>query len=313
MCQHYDGICCLETENLVHQFADGDTVLKEVSLKVPAGSVYGFLGPNGAGKTTTLKLVLGLLKKQKGNIRIFGQTFEDNRIAILKNTGSMIESPAHYGHLTATENLQIFQKYYQCPKENIPRVLELVGLSGTGNKKTARFSLGMKQRLGIAMALLHEPSLLVLDEPTNGLDPNGIIEVRELLKKLNQEHQVTVVISSHLLGEMEKMVTDVGIINEGALLYQGTLADLNEKQSKDAVICLKTSDPEKTAGLLTAGGYPYSRENEKVLLAHISQAGVAQIIRQLALSDIDIYEVTPNRNDLESIFMELIETKMPSS
>ena len=177
---------CIETKNLTHKFTEHDAVLRAINMQVPQGSIYGFLGPNGAGKTTTLKLVLGLLKKQEGEIFIFNKPFANNRIELLKNIGSLIESPSLYGHLTATENLKVWQKLFQCPKTRIQEVLEIVGLTNTGNKKASNFSLGMKQRLSIAVALLHNPSLLLLDEPTNGLDPNGIIEMRELLKQLNK-------------------------------------------------------------------------------------------------------------------------------
>ena len=177
---------CIETKDLSYRFSTDQLILDKINLQVPNGSIYGFLGPNGAGKTTTLRLILGLLKKQEGNIHLFGKTFEKHRISILKNIGSMIESPSIYGHLTATENLLLLQKVYQCPVGRISEVLKTVGLEHVGQKKAGQFSLGMKQRLSIAIALLHNPSLLILDEPTNGLDPNGIIEIRELLKKLNE-------------------------------------------------------------------------------------------------------------------------------
>lgn len=170
----------IETKDLTHQFSESEIVLNGLNIQVPKGSIYGFLGPNGAGKTTTLRLILGLLKKQKGNITIFDKSFETARIEILSSIGSLIESPSLYAHLTASENLSILQKVYQCPKERIKEVLGIVGLADTGKKKAGKFSLGMKQRLSIAMALLHNPNLLILDEPTNGLDPNGIIEIRGL-------------------------------------------------------------------------------------------------------------------------------------
>ena len=174
---------CIETNNLSYKFLGTDSVavLNKINLQVPEGSIFGFLGPNGAGKTTTLRLLLGLLKKQSGTIKIFDKQFDTSRIEILKDIGSLIESPSLYAHLTATENLFILQKIYQCPKTRIQEVLKIVGLSDTGHKKAGEFSLGMKQRLSIAVALLHNPTLLILDEPTNGLDPNGIIEIRELM------------------------------------------------------------------------------------------------------------------------------------
>lgn len=217
---------CLETKDLSHQYTADQPVLNRVNLRVPEGSIYGFLGPNGAGKTTTLKLALGLLKKQEGELFILGKSFETDRIDILRNVGSLIESPSIYAHLTAEENLRVFQKVYRCSTDRIGIVLKDTGLDKTGRKKAGQFSLGMKQRLAIAIALLNAPKLLILDEPTNGLDPAGIIAMRELLKSLNRERGVTILVSSHLLSEISKLVTYAGVIHQGRLVFQGTMADL---------------------------------------------------------------------------------------
>src|ERR1700761_1109466 len=207
----------LETIGLTHNY-DGSfgpdsrrtRVLQALDLRVPEGCIYGFLGPNGAGKTTTLRLALGLLKKQTGQIMIFGQPFETNRIGHLRRIGSLIETPSLYASLTAVENLRVLQRVYRCPAMRIDEVLQLTGLADTGRKKAGKFSLGMKQRLAIAMALLPDPALLILDEPTNGLDPEGIAAMRTLFKLLNQQRGVTILISSHLLSEMEKLITHAG-------------------------------------------------------------------------------------------------------
>lgn len=224
----------LETTSLSYAFSKTDPVLDTLNLRVPAASIYGFLGPNGAGKTTTLKLVLGLLKRQTGRIDFSGRPFQENRIPILQEVGSLIETPSLYGHLTAKENLEIWRRIYRSPATRIAEVLERVGLSDTGSKRTRQFSLGMKQRLGIAIALLNKPSLLILDEPTNGLDPNGMIEMRELLRTLNREEKMTILISSHLLSEIAKLVTHVGIINKGRLVFQDTLDELLKKKTSPA-------------------------------------------------------------------------------
>ena len=221
----------LETDALSYAFSREQPILDAINLQVPAGSIYGFLGPNGAGKTTTLKLVLGLLKPQQGSITFWGQPFAPHRIDILRKVGSFIESPSLYGHLSATENLLIWQKIYRCSPTAIPRVLQLTGLSGTAAKKVRQFSLGMKQRLAIAVAVLHNPSLLILDEPTNGLDPQGIVDVRELLRKLNREEGTTIIVSSHLLSEIGKLVTHTGIIHQGRMLFQGTLQKLLDRHA----------------------------------------------------------------------------------
>jgi ABC-type multidrug transport system ATPase subunit len=224
------SVYCLETTNLSHQWNARTPVLKDINLRVPKDSIYGFLGPNGAGKTTTLKLILGLLKNQQGEITVFGQNWEGHRIEILHRIGSLIESPSLYAQLTASENLRVLQRIYRCPKTRIDQVLAQTGLTDTGSKKAGKFSFGMKQRLAIAIALLNDPALLILDEPTNGLDPEGIIEMRELLKALNKRG-VTILLSSHLLGEMEKLITHAGIIHKGQLLYQGTLDELHHAHS----------------------------------------------------------------------------------
>jgi lantibiotic transport system ATP-binding protein len=218
---------CLETTNLSHRWDAKTPVLQAINLRVPKDSIYGFIGPNGAGKTTTLKLILGLLTKQQGEIHVFGKTWEGHRMEILQRIGSLIESPSLYAQLTASENLRVLQRIYRCPKTRIDHVLALTGLTDTGKKKAGKFSFGMKQRLAIAIALLNDPALLILDEPTNGLDPEGIIEMRELLKELNKRG-VTILISSHLLGEMQKLITHTGIIHKGQLLYQGTLTELQQ-------------------------------------------------------------------------------------
>ena len=201
--------------------------VKNLCLQIPEGCVYGFLGPNGAGKSTTIKLLLGLLKPTNGEIYFFGQKMnEKNRLSLLHHTGSLIESPSFYGHLTGLENLQIVAKLKKVPASEITKVLHTVRLYEQRDKKVKHYSLGMKQRLGIAMALLGNPRVLILDEPTNGLDPAGIQEIRELIKNLPVTHQMTVIVSSHLLSEVEQMADMVGIINHGELVFQGSMASL---------------------------------------------------------------------------------------
>jgi ABC-2 type transport system ATP-binding protein len=297
---------CIETQNLSYHFSQEQQVLNKVNLQVPTGSIYGFLGPNGAGKTTTLRLILGLLRKQAGTISIFGKPFLENRIPILKNIGSLIESPSLYGHLTALENLRIQQVLYQCPQSRILEVLNTVGLSDTGQKKAGQFSLGMKQRLSIAVALLHNPSLLILDEPTNGLDPNGIIEIRDLLKKINREYNITILISSHLLSEIEKLVTHIGIINKGNILFQGKLTELQTKQNLGASIQIKTNNNIAAVNILAAAGFQAVLEHEKVILPKIEEAQIAALNKQLVQQNIDVFQISHHQNDLESIFIDLI-------
>lgn len=297
----------LETSGLTHRFSKNETVLDTINLQVPHASIFGFLGPNGAGKTTTLRLLLGLLKKQAGSITIFGKEFAQHRVSVLQHTGSLIESPSLYGHLTAVENLSLLQKVYQCKTERIAEVLKLVGLPDTGNKKASQFSLGMKQRLSIAVALLHDPPLLILDEPTNGLDPNGIIEMRELLQKLNRENGTTIIISSHLLAEIERLVSHIGIINKGKLMFQGTLAELKQKQDQGVSIIFETNETEKTIRILTDKGLLPLINNGQVLLPAVSKETIAELNRLLVDNGVDIYGIHKSSNDLETIFMDLIK------
>ncbi len=296
----------IEAHNLTYRFPKGDPVLNQIDLRVPTGSIYGFLGPNGAGKTTTLRLLLGLLRKQQGEIRVFDQSFSSRtRISLLHRIGSLIEMPSVYSHLSATDNLRIWQKVYQCPEKRVGEVLELVGLAGTGAKKAGKFSLGMKQRLGIAAALLHTPDLLVLDEPTNGLDPSGIIEIRELLKKLNRESGITILISSHLLAEIEKLVTDIGIINKGNMLFEGPLNELKLRRQQAASVAFETSDNQRAVTLIK-DIHPESRVvSDKLLLPALPREAVAAINRKLVEDGIDVFGITTPESDLETIFMHL--------
>ena len=236
----------IETDSLTK--STGNQVrVNNLALRVPEGCVYGFLGPNGAGKTTTLKLLLGLLKPTTGTITFFGQKMtEKNRLSILKHTGSLIESPSYYGHLTGLENLQIIAKLKKVPASEISSVLQTVRLYEQRDKKVKQYSLGMKQRLGIAMALLGNPRVLILDEPTNGLDPAGIQEMREFIKNLPVNRQMTVIVSSHLLSEMEQMSDMVGIINHGELIFQGTLAALETQGDSLEDVFLKLTEGGKS-------------------------------------------------------------------
>jgi ABC-type multidrug transport system ATPase subunit len=221
-------------------------IVDHLSLRVPAGSIFGFLGPNGSGKTTTIRLLLGLIQTTNPGIQLFGQELRDYRLPILRKTGALIEAPVLYPHLSGYENIEIGRLARRVERKQAGSVLEMVGLARDAKKRVGSYSLGMRQRLRIALALLGNPDLLILDEPTNDLDPAGIREVRRLLVDLSQVHGKTVFISSHLLSEMEKLVTHVGILNHGKLLFQGPLAQLrsdfsaesNEKTLEDIFLTL---------------------------------------------------------------------------
>lgn len=298
----------IETRNLAYKYSALGQVLHDVNLTVPQRSIYGFLGPNGAGKTTTMRLLLGLLRRQQGSIEIFGASIEKERVPLLKRIGSSIESPSLYSHLSARENLAIWQSVFRCPEKRIGEVLELVGLAHTGKKRAGEFSQGMKQRLSIAIALLHEPELLILDEPTNGLDPHGIIDMRELLLTLNRERGITIIVSSHLLSEVERLITHAGILNKGALVFQGPLSELVEKQQAEAHTLLDTSDNPQAIQALAAGGWSaYLDAQGKVRLPLLSPSDRGALSRQLVLQGIGIYELASGKKDLEQIFLSLVQ------
>ena len=297
----------IKTSNLSYQYAKGIKTLSDISLQVERGSIYGFLGPNGSGKTTTLSLLLGLLKNQQGEIEIFGQHLQSDRINILKKIGALVETPSVYGHLTARENLEVYRKDYGVSGDRIDEVLHTVGLTDTGKKLVKRFSLGMKQRLAIALALLPNPELLILDEPSNGLDPAGIIELRELVKTLNKKYGMTIVISSHLLAEVEKMVSHVGIIYKGELLFQGTLPELHSFQENGSKLLINTSDNEVALQLLQA--YNPERVEDKISVSYVDLNQAAVIQRTLHQNNLDIYLLYPKGNDLEQLFIDLTSAK----
>ena len=301
---------CVETNNLTYRFSSKEIILNNINLQVPEGSIYGFLGPNGAGKTTTLRILLGLLTKQQGTVNIFGKSFKENRIEILKNIGSLIESPSLYSQLTAAENLSVLQKIYQCHKSRIQEVLQIVGLTETKKKIVGHFSLGMKQRLSIAIAMLHNPSLLLLDEPVNGLDPTGIMEIRILLKKINSEQGVSIIISSHLLSEIEKLVTHIGIINKGNMLFQGTLEALQHKQKQLSSIIIETNNNVHAKEIIERNGVHASIINGQIMIDIISKHIVSEINQQLVNNGIEVYQINLLKSDLESIFIDITKNQI---
>ena len=217
----------ITTEQLTKKYKSFVAV-NDVTIHLRKGSIYGFLGPNGAGKSTTMKMLLGLTAPTNGSFTIDGKQFPTDRIAILKEVGSFIESPSFYANLTGKENLDIIRRILGLPQSTVDDALELVGLSEFGNRLAKKYSLGMKQRLGLAGALLGRPPILILDEPTNGLDPSGIHEIRNLIKSLPDLYDCTVLISSHMLSEIELIADDIGILNHGRLLFEGSLDDLRQ-------------------------------------------------------------------------------------
>jgi len=292
----------ISTYNLSKQY--GNTYgVKNVNLSVSEGDIYGFLGPNGAGKTTTLKMILGLTKPTEGSVKVFGKDLEKNRQLILSQVGSLIESPSYYAHLTRLENMRVVQRLRDVPDKNVEEALRIVRLDKQKDKKVAQYSLGMKQHLGIAMALLSFPKLLILDEPTNGLDPAGIGEIRELIKSLPQRYEMTVLISSHLLSEIEQIATSVGIINNGMMMFQGSMEAL--KNENRPTIMIKTHNNRLAQELLFEKGYLPTQQGDFLVFENLQDKQVAQINRILVANDIDVLRIEEHRKNLESIFLDI--------
>ena len=292
----------VHTENLSKTFGK-EVAVNGVELKIPKREIYGFLGPNGSGKTTTIRMLLGLMKPTSGDIHIFGKNLKKDRIEILRKVGSLVENPSYYPHLTAYENLEAIRKILDVPPSRIHEVLEIVRLTEASNKKVKGFSLGMKQRLGIAAALLHNPELLILDEPTNGLDPSGIIEMRELIKSLPTKFGITVLISSHLLSEIDQMATTVGIVNKGKLIFQDSI-DAMRLYAKQNV-SLTVSNGEKAWRSLLAKGIKATYKNDHIELADCSNEKVAQTVETLVHDGFSIYRVEEEKRSLEEIFLQM--------
>ena len=300
----------VQTRGLCKQYG-GALRVDHLDLQVPEGAIYGFLGPNGAGKSTTLKMILGLVHPTAGSISVFGKTVNgQNRLAMLQQVGSLIESPSYYGHLTGEENLKVVQTLKGVPERDVYEVLEIVRLEGQRKKQVAHYSLGMKQRLGLAAALLGYPRLLILDEPTNGLDPAGIQEMRELICSLPERFGMTVLVSSHLLGEIDQMATYVGIIREGELVFQDTLETLHRHSRHNLV--LRTTDDEAALNLLRQSRVPCAREEGGILLPRLEDADTVKLVRYLLGHGVGLLRLEERQKSLEDIFLELTGGKAAS-
>lgn len=291
----------IETNNLTKTFKEFKPV-DALSLQVKKGEVYGFLGPNGAGKTTTIRMLLGLVRPTKGEVRIFGKPLERYRLEIARKVGSMVETPSYYGHLTGYENLEITRKLLDADRKDIDQALEIVRLTEWRNKKVKTYSLGMKQRLGIAQALIGRPEMLILDEPTNGLDPAGIHEIRDLIVTLPEQMNMTVLVSSHILQEVERIADRVGIINRGKLLFQGELAELQNRSR--AKIYVEADRPDEAARMLFNAGYRIEKK-EGALYIDADKSQAAEINRSLILNGYDVSHISEERKTLEDIFLEM--------
>mgnify|MGYP001300065430 CR=1 FL=1 len=293
----------IETHELTKTLG-GRTAVDSLALRIGKGEIYGFLGPNGAGKTTTIRMLLGLIRPTRGTVRLFGRDLNKDRLAVLRRVGSLVEYPSYYGHLTAFENLETVRRILDVPRSRIGEVLDTVRLSKEAKRPVKGFSLGMKQRLGIATALLGSPELLILDEPTNGLDPSGILEMRELIKRMPEEHGITVLVSSHLLSEIEQTATQVGIINRGKLIFQDSTEALRLRSGTGIRLCVDRADTAWK--MLLANGIRAERaDGNRLLLNHESDEKLARIVKFLVYNDIAVYRVEEEKRSLEDMFLEL--------
>ncbi len=285
---------------------DGKPAVRGVSLRVETGSVYAFLGPNGAGKSTTIRMLLGLLRPDQGDITLFGLDPRQHRGEILARTGSLVESPSLYAHLTARENLEIPRRILDASRSDIDRVLKIVGLENARESLVKTFSLGMKQRLGLALALLGNRQLLILDEPTNGLDPAGILEMRSLIRQLPTEHGITVFLSSHLLTEVEQVATHVGMLSQGEMVFQGTVSEL--EQMRRPFLRIVVSEPESACALLTAKGWEVRAVDGHLVASDVK--AVAAINRTLVQAGIDVHHLATESASLEEVFLRMTRAEV---
>lgn len=301
MNQNYENAYVIETQELTKTYGK-KTVLNAVSLHVAKGDIYGFIGKNGAGKTTLMKLLLGMARPSQGSMQLFGTT---NLHAGRRRIGALIEAPSFYGNCTAYENLQRFAILAHAEKQDLQALLEFVGLGDVGKKKAGKFSLGMKQRLGIAIAMLGDPELLILDEPINGLDPEGIKEIRDLLLRLNREKGVTILVSSHLLDELAKITTRYGIINNGHLVEEITATSLMQRCQQKLQI---TTDQPEQAIKKMKKMFPSlqitSTEQQIFIVGKQTAVDSAEINRVLVMDGINVQGLTYVTENMEDYFIE---------
>lgn len=297
----------VETKNMTKTYGK-QSVVNQVDLRVQKGAIYGFIGLNGAGKSTCIRLIAGLTEPTEGALQLFGTSDKSEVIRERKRMGTMIEAPALYPHMTAEQNLEVIRIARGIPgKECVQTTLKRVGLAHTGNKKVRTFSLGMKQRLGIAIALLSKPELLILDEPINGLDPVGVIEIRQLLQQLNEEYGVTIIISSHILTEVHQIATHYGIIHHGKLIEQCTKEEIDEKCQ--SYILLRVNDVAKAVTILEeklgTDAFNVMQDRSIKLYAHIDDPTI--VSRMLHDDGVFIEQLTPQSDTLEGYFTRLIK------
>jgi ABC-type multidrug transport system ATPase subunit len=295
------GLPVIELHNVSKSYGKLHAV-RDLTLMVPKQSVYGFLGPNGAGKTTTIRLLLGLQQVDAGNIALFGRPLTQDRISLLCRVGSLVDSPSLYMHLTGAENLEVHRRLLALPKSSIADALAMVNLSSVAGRLVRHYSHGMRQRLGMAMALLGNPELLILDEPTNGLDPEGIHEIRTLVRQLPKYRGVTIFLSSHLLSEVEQVATHIAILSQGKLRFEGTAGDL---KSRAFSIVVHVDQPERARALLERAGCKVRSQHQQLNIEPAAHFGPAEINTMLVGANLSVSHLALQAATLEELFLEL--------
>ena len=296
----------IETTELSRRF-QRHLAVDAVSMTVPEQAVYGFLGRNGAGKTTTLKMLLGLIRPSGGTARICGVDVGADRLGAARKVGALLEAHGFYGNLSGRENLDLTRSLIGLPRTEIDRVLEVVEMTEHGGRRVSDYSLGMRQRLGLARAMLGAPPVLILDEPTNGLDPDGIADMRRFLGELPARTGATVLLSSHLLGEIEQTATHVGIIHQGRLVLEGELARLKAELAPEVTV--ETDDPARAAELAGARGFTVAQAADRIVASlkpgEDARAASAALNRALVEADIAVFAIGPRARTLEGIYREV--------
>lgn len=303
----------IQTQHVHFNYLGQKETISDLNIAVPTGAIYGFLGHNGAGKSTTIQLLLGLLHPKAGEIHLFGQPLKNTARATFNRIGALIESPTLYEHLSAKENLQIAAKYRGVAHSRIPQVLATIGLEKVGTKKVNSFSMGMKQRLGLGLALIHDPELIFLDEPTNGLDPQGIIEMRAVIRQLNEEQGKTIFISSHLLSEIELLATHVGIIKNGRQIFEGRINELQKKVDNGIRLLIQTSEVALAKEALRPV-FPNVQHQQQHLLLQLARVEEVNTALQILInSNIPVYEAKQLNPNLEDLFLDITKEATPES
>lgn len=296
----------IETTELTRRFKRRLAV-DAVSMNVPEQAVYGFLGRNGAGKTTTLKMLLGLIRPDGGTARVCGIDVGRDRIGAARKVGALLEAHGFYGNLSGRENLDLTRQLIGLPSTEVERVLAVVEMTEHACRRVSDYSLGMRQRLGLARAMLGAPPVLILDEPTNGLDPDGIADMRRFLGELPDRTGATVLLSSHLLGEIEQTATHIGIVHQGRLMLEGELARLKADLAPE--IAVETDDPARAADLATARGFAVARAPDRIVASlrpgEDARAASAALNRALIEADIAVFTIGPRARTLEGIYREV--------